>query len=203
MSLRQEIEKIVEIEANTSEIFPIAREKRIDKATNQILEDLVRDKRFREDLFYRLNVMQLELPPLKERRGDIPLLISNFLKQYNITKGSAVSRIAEDAMDILLNYDYPGNIRELENIIEHACVLCQGELIERRHLPMYLQATLSRAEDQIVARPDVVEARDQRERGLIVEVLKEHRWHRQKAAQALGMDRTTLWRKMKKYDISP
>jgi transcriptional regulator with PAS, ATPase and Fis domain len=176
---------------------------RIIAATNQVLEDLVREKRFREDLFYRLNVMRLELPPLKERRGDIPLLISNFVKQYNITKGSAVSRIAEDAMDILLNYHYPGNIRELENIIEHAGVLCQGELIERRHLPMYLQATLGRAEAQIGAQPDVVAARDQRERELIVEVLKEHRWHRQKAAQALGMDRTTLWRKMKKYNISP
>ncbi len=176
---------------------------RIIAATNQILEDLVREKRFREDLFYRLNVMQLELPPLKERRGDIPLLISNFLKQYNITKGSAVSRIAEDAMDILLNYDYPGNIRELENIIEHACVLCQGELIELRHLPMYIQGIKGHMGVGRVARAEVTAMRDQRERELIVEELEKHRWHRQKAAQALGMDRTTLWRKMKKYNISP
>ena len=176
---------------------------RIIAATNQILEDLVRDKRFREDLFYRLNVMQLELPPLKERRGDIPLLISNFLKQYNITKGSAVSRIAEDAMDILLNYHYPGNIRELENIIEHACVLCQGELIELRHLPMYIQGIKGHMGVGRVARAEVTAMRDQRERELIVEELEKHRWHRQKAAQALGMDRTTLWRKMKKYNISP
>ncbi len=112
---------------------------RIIAATNQIVEELVREKRFREDLFYRLNVMRLELPPLKERRGDLPLLISNFLKKYNATKGAAASRIAEDAMEILLNYQYPGNIRELENIIEHACVLCQGEVIERRHLPLYVQ----------------------------------------------------------------
>ncbi len=176
---------------------------RIIAATNQILEDLVREKRFREDLFYRLNVMQLELPPLKERRGDIPLLISNFLKQYNITKGSAVSRIAEDAMDILLNYDYPGNIRELENIIEHACVLCQGELIEWRHLPMYIQGIKGHMGVDRVARAEVTTMRDQRERELIVEELEKHSWHRQRAAQALGMDRTTLWRKMKKYDISP
>jgi PAS domain S-box-containing protein len=176
---------------------------RIIAATNQILEDLVREKRFREDLFYRLNVMQLELPPLKERRGDIPLLISNFLKQYNVTKGSAVSRIAEDAMDILLNYDYPGNIRELENIIEHACVLCQGELIEWRHLPMYIQGIKGHMGVDRVAGAEVTSTRDQRERELIVEVLEKHRWHRQKAAQALGMDRTTLWRKMKKYEISP
>jgi PAS domain S-box-containing protein len=176
---------------------------RIIAATNQILEDLVREKRFREDLFYRLNVMQLELPPLKERRGDIPLLISNFLKQYNITKGSAVSRIAEDALDILLNYDYPGNIRELENIIEHACVLCQEEVIELRHLPMYIQGIKGHIGVDRAARAEVTTMRAQRERELIVEELEKHRWHRQKAAQALGMDRTTLWRKMKKYNISP
>ena len=176
---------------------------RIIAATNQIVEKLVREKRFREDLFYRLNVMRLELPPLKERRGDLPLLIRNFLKKYNATKGAAVSRIDEDAMEILLNYQYPGNIRELENIIEHACVLCQGEVIERRHLPLYVQTSSGHRGGETIFRPDVVEARDQRERELIVEVLKEHRWHRQKAAQALGMDRTTLWRKMKKYDISP
>jgi PAS domain S-box-containing protein len=176
---------------------------RIIAATNQIVEELVREKRFREDLFYRLNVMRLELPPLKKRRGDLPLLISNFLKKYNITKGAAVSRIDEDAMEILLNYQYPGNIRELENIIEHACVLCQGEVIERRHLPLYVQTISSHREGETIFRPDVVEARDQREREFIIEVLKEHRWHRQKAARALGMDRTTLWRKMKKYNISP
>jgi transcriptional regulator with PAS, ATPase and Fis domain len=140
---------------------------------------------------------------LQERRGDIPLLISNFLKQYNITKGSAVSRIAEDAMDILLNYHYPGNVRELENIIEHAGVLCQGEVIEPRHLPMYIQEITGRRGEDRIARVEVAARRDQRERELILEVLEQHRWHRQKAAQDLGMDRTTLWRKMKKYGISP
>jgi len=106
-------------------------------------------------------------------------------------------------MEILLNYQYPGNIRELENIIEHACVLCQGEVIERRHLPLYVQTSSGHRGGETIFRPDVVEARDQREREFIIEVLKEHRWHRQKAARALGMDRTTLWRKMKKYNISP
>ncbi len=176
---------------------------RIIAATNQIVEELVREKRFREDLFYRLNVMRLELPPLKERRGDLPLLISNFLKKYNATKGAAASRIAEDAMEILLNYQYPGNIRELENIIEHACVLCQGEVIERRHLPLYVQTISSHREGETISRPDVAAGRDQWERQRIVEALQEHRWQRQKAARALGMDRTTLWRKIKKYDIAP
>lgn len=176
---------------------------RIIAATNQILENLVREKMFREDLFYRLNVMRLELPPLRKRRGDIPLLINNVLKQYSITKGVAVSQIAEDAMEILLNYDYPGNVRELENIIEHACVLCRGEVIERRHLPMYLQRARSSLDGEIISEPDATESRDEWERERLVEILKKNQWHRQKAAQALGMDRTTLWRKMKKYNISP
>ncbi len=176
---------------------------RIIAATNQLMEELVREKRFREDLFYRLNVMRLELPPLKSRRADIPLLINKFLKQYNVTKGTAVSRIAEDAMEILLNYDYPGNVRELENIVEHASVLCRGEVIERRHLPMYLQTTRGLAEHESAAKPDVASSRDQWERERIVEALKRHGWHRQKAARALGVDRTTLWRKVKKYNISP
>jgi PAS domain S-box-containing protein len=205
LSLQAKLLRVLE----DKEFYPLGGRKlcrvdvRIIAATNQILENLVREKRFREDLFYRLNVMRLELPPLKERRGDIPLLISNFLKKYNITKGSPVSRIAEDAMDILLNYHYPGNIRELENIIEHAGVLCQGEVIERRHLPMYIQEITGYMGEGRVAKAGVTAMRDQREREFIVEVLKKHRWHRQKAAQALGMDRTTLWRKMKKYDISP
>ena len=106
-------------------------------------------------------------------------------------------------MDILPNYNYPGNIRELENIIEHACVLCRGEVIERRHLPMYLQTPGTHLGEGLICRTDVAAAQHHWERERIIEVLKENRWHRQKAAQALGMDRTTLWRKMKKHDISP
>jgi PAS domain S-box-containing protein len=191
------------------EFYPLGGRKlcrvdvRIMAATNQILENLVKEKRFREDLFYRLNVMRLELPPLKERRGDISLLISNFIKKYNVTKETTVSRIGEDAMEVLLNYDYPGNVRELENVVEHACVLCQGAVIERRHLPMYLQKASDSLEDEIISGPEPTESRDAWERERLVDSLKEHSWHRQKAAQALGMDRTTLWRKMKKYNISP
>jgi PAS domain S-box-containing protein len=205
LSLQAKLLRVLE----DREFYPLGGRKlcrvdvRIIAATNQILENLVREKRFREDLFYRLNVMRLDLPPLKERRADIPLLINNFVKQYNVTKAASVIRIAEDAMDILLNYDYPGNIRELENIIEHACVLCRGELIEKRHLPMYLQTPISHLGEGLISGTDVATAQHQWERERIIEVLKEHRWHRQGAAQALGMDRTTLWRKMKKYKISP
>jgi transcriptional regulator with PAS, ATPase and Fis domain len=147
--------------------------------------------------------MRLELPPLRERRGDIPLLINNFLRKYNVTKGGVASHLTEDALEILLNYDYPGNVRELENIIEHACVLCRGEMIERRHLPLYVQSSRGLDENETASRSDITTGRDQWERERIVRTLKEHGWQRQRAARDLGMDRTTLWRKMKKYDISP
>ena len=205
LSLQAKLLRVLE----DKEFYPLGGRKlcqvdvRIISATNQVLEDLVREKRFREDLFYRLNVMRLELPPLKLRRGDIPLLINDFIKQYNVTKGASVSRIDEDAMDILLNYDYPGNIRELENIIEHACVLCQGEVVERRHLPIYLQHSYGREESDARPKEDIPSTRDLRERELLLEALKAHLWHRQETARALGMDRTTLWRKMKKHNISP
>jgi PAS domain S-box-containing protein len=176
---------------------------RIITATNQVLENLVREKQFREDLFYRLNVMRLELPPLKSRRGDIPLLINSFVKKYSITKGTTVSKIAEDAMEVLLNYNYPGNVRELENIIEHAFVLCRGEVVELRHLPMYLQKISGQLEADPISRQGASESREQWERARIEEVLKRHQWHRQKTAKELDMDRTTLWRKMKRYNISP
>ena len=205
LSLQAKLLRVLE----DREFYPLGGRKlcrvdvRIIAATNQVLEDLVREKRFREDLFYRLNVMRLELPPLKRRRGDIPLLIDNFVKQYNVTKGTTISRIAEDAMEILLNYNYPGNVRELENIIEHAFVLCRAQVVELRHLPMYLQKTRSHPDADRVSRQNSIASRDQWERAQIKEVLKKHRWHRQRAAAELDMDRTTLWRKMKKYSISP
>lgn len=175
---------------------------RIIAATNQGLRNLVLEQRFREDLYYRLNVMRLELPPLKERRGDISLLVDHLIQRYNATKGRAVASVAEDAMDILLNYDYPGNIRELENILEHAFILCQGRLIERRHLPLYLQADKCLPEVPPAARTDGVAHPNQSERDRLLGALKKHRWHRQKTARDLGIDRTTLWRKMKKYHLS-
>ena len=106
-------------------------------------------------------------------------------------------------LEVLLNYNYPGNVRELENIIEHAFVLCRGEVVELRHLPMYLQKISGQLEADPISRQGASESRDQWERARIEEVLKRHQWHRQKTAKELDMDRTTLWRKMKRYNISP
>jgi transcriptional regulator with PAS, ATPase and Fis domain len=190
------------------EFYPLGSQKttkvdvRIISATNQNLGRLVREKRFREDLFYRLNVMRLELPPLKARRADIPLLISHILKRLSATRDTRADQFANDAMEVLLNYDYPGNIRELENIIEHALIVCRDKVIERSHLPHGLEAG--------IAAP--VPASDNRsfgekieisERSLILDMLRKHNWNKGKTASALDMNRTTLWRKMKKYGLNP
>ena len=176
---------------------------RIISATNLGLEQLVQEKRFREDLFYRLNVMRLELPSLKERKGDLPLLISHILKRLCATRGSRVDKISEDAMEVLLNHAYPGSIRELENIIEHALILCQGNTIERNHLPLILQKNARnqpvRAEVQA---GDLLQQVESNEKVAIESILKQHNWNRKKTAQVLNINRTTLWRKMKRHGIT-
>jgi transcriptional regulator with PAS, ATPase and Fis domain len=176
---------------------------RIIAATNQDLAKLVDEKRFREDLFYRLNVIRLELVPLRERRGDIPLLIDHILKRLSAVKGIQVNKISEDAMEALLNYDYPGSIRELENVLEHALTICQEEVIERRHLPLSLQKGISPKGPPEEPVEDQEAFSQYSEKYRIMEMLKRHNWHRGKTAQELNMDRTTLWRKMKKYELSP
>jgi two-component system response regulator HydG len=174
---------------------------RIISATNQNLEQLVAEKRFREDLFYRLNVMRLDLPLLKERRGDIPLLISHILKRLCATRDTIVEKFSNDAMEVLLNYDYPGNVRELENIIEHALIVCQDKIIERNHLPLSLQGGISSPLPQEEKRTFDREIAFS-EKTLIFDTLRKYNWNKGKTASALDMNRSTLWRKMKKYNIS-
>jgi two-component system response regulator HydG len=205
LSLQAKLLRVLE----DREFYPLGSRKttkvdvRIISATNQDLEKLVEAKRFREDLFYRLNVIRLELPPLKERKGDIPLLIDHILKRLSAVKETRVSKISEDAMEALLNYDYPGSIRELENVLEHALTICQEKVIERRHLPLSLQKEISPKgpPEGPVEDPEAFSQYSEKYR--IMEMLKRYNWHRGKTAQGLNMDRTTLWRKMKKYDLSP
>ncbi len=172
---------------------------RIISATNQNLKQLVQEKRFREDLYYRLNVMRIELPSLKERKSDLPLLIEHILKRICTTKRTTITRIDESAMEVLLNYDYPGNVRELENILEHALIICRGDTIERQHFPLWL---LKDDPQQSADNAGIGSARrvwDEKER--IIDALRRCRWNKSQTARALSMDRTTLWRKMKKYRI--
>jgi len=174
---------------------------RIISATNQNLERLVKEKRFREDLFYRLNVMRLDLPSLKDRQGDLPLLLSHILKRLCATRDTMVEKFSNDALEVLLNYDYPGNIRELENIIEHALIVCQDKIIERNHLPLALQGTISAPLSTEDRQPFDKEI-EFSEKTIILEMLRKYNWNKGRAAAALDINRTTLWRKIKKYNIS-
>ena len=172
---------------------------RIISATNQNLKHMVDEKKFREDLYYRLNVMRLEIPALKDRKSDLPLLIEHILKRICTTKHTDISRIDESAMEVLLNYDYPGNVRELENILEHALIICRGDVIERNHFPLWLLKNVTdEASDEGNAR-SARRVGDEKER--IIDTLRRYRWNKSHTARALNMDRTTLWRKMKKYQI--
>ena len=190
------------------EFYPLGSRKtskvdiRIISATNQNLGQLVREKRFREDLFYRLNVMRLELPPLKDRRADIPLLISHILKRLSATQDTRADRFSNDAMEVLLNHDYPGNIRELENIIEHALIVCRDPVIEVDHLPLAFQKSTAAPMPAAKSRSFEKEV-ELSERSLILEMLQKHNWNKGQTAAALKINRTTLWRKMKKFDLSP
>jgi transcriptional regulator with PAS, ATPase and Fis domain len=203
LSLQAKLLRVLE----DREFYPLGSRKttkvdvRIISATNRNLGQLVQERRFREDLFYRLNVMRLELPPLRERRGDIPLLIAHILKRLRVTRDTRVEKFSNDAMDVLLNYDFPGSVRELENIIEHALIVCQGEIIERNHLPLALQqgGWRSLPVDETSLPGDVVEIS---EKNMIMDMLQRYSWNKGKTAAVLNINRTTLWRKIKKYNIS-
>ena len=176
---------------------------RIISATNRNLERLVAKRQFREDLYYRLNVFRIELPALKERRVDLPLLIHHILRRISAARDDRRVGISEAAMEILLNYNYPGNVRELENILEHALIICREDFIEPRHLPAYLHK--KKAARKAVPTSGMADdaSLDVHERERLLKTLQQFNWHRKKAAAALGIDRTTLWRKMKKHDLLP
>lgn len=168
-------------------------EARIVAATNHNLENLVKDSLFRQDLFYRLNIITLKLPPLRQRKEDIPLLVEHFIGKMSESKNRLIQRIDNNAMAVLLAHDYPGNIRELENVIEHAFVLCSDETISEDHLPAYLKNSSL----QTPARASFADA----EKAAIMSALEQNNYNRNKTAQALGVHKSTLFRKIKKLSI--
>ncbi len=169
---------------------------RIVSATNRILEDLVKEGRFRTDLYYRIKVISLDLPPLRERSEDIPLLIDHFISRFATIKNKDISGVSPKVLQILLNHLYPGNIRELENIVEHAFVLCPGGVITEKHLPESMQRKDTSVPDE------GLKPMDQYEAELILTALRENQWNRTKAAKELGIHKTTLFRKIQKLGIS-
>ena len=176
---------------------------RIIAATNRNLEELLDQRQFREDLFYRLNVCRVELPPLKDRRGDLPPVIRHVLRRLAAARQGRPPEISAEAMEVLLRYHYPGNVRELENILEYALLTCRGGEIRPEHIQSYVHSRTDGVEQCPPARP-APEGRgsDHGERARILKALESNKWRKKETARVLGIDRTTLWRKMKKFGLS-
>ncbi|MBE9536437.1 MAG: sigma 54-interacting transcriptional regulator [Proteobacteria bacterium] len=175
---------------------PLKVDVRLVAATNKNLKEAVESGEFREDLYYRLKVVPIVLPPLRERKDDIPLLVKHFLAKFNKEMNMEVNNLSPRALELLMDYSYPGNIRELEHIIEHAFVRCRGKTITPEHLPKELQSV-----DMIGRAMDSEEPLKELERETILRALEESGWKLQACARRLKISRTTLWRKMKELGI--
>jgi transcriptional regulator with PAS, ATPase and Fis domain len=174
---------------------------RLIAATNKDLRREVREGRFRDDLYYRLNVFPIELPSLRDRTEDLPLLVNHFIEKFNHQMGRRVRGISGEALNALYVYHWPGNVRELENAIEHAFVQSRGVLIQLRDLPPHIVhggADVECTEGGV--RDEAMEAFERR---LILRHLEEAHWKRRVAARRLGISPVTLWRKMKRLGIEP
>jgi PAS domain S-box-containing protein len=185
---------------NNGEYRPLGSSKtfysdaRIIAATNSDLKREIEENRFREDLYYRINVMNIKVPPLKDRPEDIPLLVNHFLKLYKKKNKNSIDGISPEALKILRKYSFPGNVRELENAIQHTFVMCRNGVILPEHLPEQL------LDEYYVSESGLKTFKSEKE--LIIESLRRNNGNKQKAAEELGMHRSTLWRKLKELQVS-
>jgi len=170
---------------------------RVLAATNKDLAGLVRAGTFRDDLYYRIHVIHLKLPSLSQRREDIPLLVNHLIAKFNDLQDKDIAGVSDEVMARLMEHDYPGNVRELENIVEQAFVLCRGGVIELNHLPLELRPATTAGRDEL--RPMSLQAM---ERSLISKTLQHHKGNRKATARDLGINVTTLYRKIKDLQIS-
>ncbi|MBW2595317.1 MAG: sigma 54-interacting transcriptional regulator [Deltaproteobacteria bacterium] len=170
---------------------------RIIAATNHNLFEMVKQGKFREDLYYRINVIRLELPPLRERKEDIPLLVDHFIKTFCSVQNKAIDGITDEALACLMSYDYPGNIRELENIIERSFILCKSKMIMPSHLPEPVcgPGGLDRPESMGITNLKDMEA------VFLTNALRKNNWNRLKTAKELGIHKSTLFRKIKSLGL--
>jgi DNA-binding NtrC family response regulator len=180
---------------------------RVIAATNQNLEEMVRQNRFREDLYYRLNVIPIRVPPLRDRVADIPLLVQHFLHEFSRKKKKPIKRLSPQALDLLLRYPWPGNIRELENLMERLVILSEGEEVQVAELPERFRAKTAAPPVKPQEIPEqgihLTAAVQEFERDLILKALDRSNWVKSRAAQLLHLNRTTLLEKMKKQNILP
>lgn len=174
---------------------PCETNARVIAATNHDLEKLVEEGKFREDLFYRINVIKIDLPLLKDRKEDIPLLADHFMERFNISTGKRLLGFSSEVMSVLMMYDFPGNIRELENIIEHAFVLCSEGLINKEHLPDRFQVS------PVLSSSDGPMTLAESEKVAIIQALELNEWKIMATSRQLGIDKNTLRRKMIRHGI--
>jgi DNA-binding NtrC family response regulator len=188
---------------------------RVVLASNQPLEQLVAQGTFRQDLYYRINVVKIELPPLRDRPNDIPLLAHHFLRVHSTELGKQITAISEEALAALVRYPFPGNVRELQNILERAAVLSRTPTIQLEDLPDHVIASTpgllfptTQSSAHTTAVPDapwiptaLEDALREPERRIILKALEANNWNRQKTAEDLRINRTTLYKKMKQLGI--
>ena len=176
---------------------PVKANVRVISAAKDNLCSNVAQGTFRDDLYFRLNVVKLTLPPLKGRREDIPLLIDHFVDKFNRKLDRYIERVSDDVQSALMYYDFPGNVRELENIIEHAFVMCRGNEIQIQHLPPeFSQNNFNSYFD-----PGESTFLQNAEQKALLQALEKNNWNKIETAKELGVHRGTLWRKMKKYGL--
>ncbi|OEU44551.1 MAG: Fis family transcriptional regulator [Desulfobacterales bacterium S7086C20] len=168
---------------------------RIVAATNRNLEAMVAEGTFRQDLYYRINVIELKIPPLRDRMEDVPLLIDHFIEHFSTLHNKDINNISPRSLNVLMSYDYPGNVRELDNIIEHGCVLCQGSLITKEHLPDWVLPPIENLGTAL--------SLEEVEKQFIISILKKNNWNRLATARELKIHKTTLYRKIKRLEIKP
>ena len=171
---------------------PIEADFRVIAATNSDLEKAIRQGTFREDLYYRLNVISFRMPPLRERKDDIPLLAQHFVHRFAQETNKSIDQISREALDEMMLYEWPGNVRELQNAIERAVVVGKGRKIMLHDLPILQPERLSSA---------IRKSLNEVEKLHIIQVLRETEWNISKSAQTLGIDRSTLYNKIKRYNI--
>ncbi|RJP57642.1 MAG: sigma-54-dependent Fis family transcriptional regulator [Candidatus Auribacter fodinae] len=199
MSMQAKILRVLEtnIYERVGSDQPMQANVRIIAATNKNLKQLVDEQKFREDLYYRLNEMQIELPPLKERKSDIMLLVNHFLNIFSASFHKEVTGISKEVKDILMNYDWPGNIRELKNVIKAAVVLCDTDTLEECDLPEEIRTV----NVEVFSLTGETGSLDLLEKKYIAKILKENNWKKSKTAKILNISRPTLDAKIKQYGI--
>jgi PAS domain S-box-containing protein len=187
-------EKVVE---RVGDNRPIHTDVRIISATNQDLKRLVKQGSFREDFYYRINVIPIHMPPLRERIGDIPILSENFFQRLKVKSGKSIKEISPKALDCLIRYSWPGNVRELKSAFEYAFVSCNGETILPQHLPTELIKRASISETELISSKSLEKIKKQR----LMDALRKSNGNQSEAARALGISRTSVWSQMKRFDI--